>query len=143
MIDPVAALIALLLADAGLTALVANRVYGIPLPPDQELPVDANGMPHAAVLIQPAGGDDSPAVPVIGPRLYLRCHGPTAPASYAVYRALWPIFRDEHGRARGPRRIPGHGVLRSATLSAPDTDLEPERNWPVTVSVLETRWNAI
>ena len=49
--DPVAALVAFLKADAGVAALVADRVYGLELPANQ-----SGSMPRKAVVLQASGG---------------------------------------------------------------------------------------
>lgn len=49
--DPIAALIAVLQADAGVAALAGTRVFGDELPADE-----AGSMPRKAVVLKPSGG---------------------------------------------------------------------------------------
>lgn len=51
MADPIAALVALLKADAGVAALAGVRVFGGELPPDETA-----SMPRHAVVLTPSGG---------------------------------------------------------------------------------------
>lgn len=138
MIDPIAATIALLSADAELAALVAGRIYGAP----PGMPDDTPSPPPKSIVLQAAGGATGAHYPVIMPQLYVRCYGEDGEQSYRVFRALYGIFYDASGMARGPRRVDGRWLLRSATLSQGTGDLEPE-GWPVTFCTLGARWDAL
>lgn len=51
MAEIVTAIVEMLKADAGVTALVGTRVFGGELPPDE-----TKSMPRAAIVVQPSGG---------------------------------------------------------------------------------------
>lgn len=148
MIDPVAALRALLLADATLHALlaldatealpVAKKVVGVPPGLGDNPPV----VPPRSVLLQPSPGPDGGSHQfTIAQPFGVRCHGPSGVAAWDVFRAVWDVFYDANGLARGPRIVANRWYLRSATLTPGIGDLEPE-GWPVVVATLLTRWDA-
>jgi len=133
VINTVAAVRALLLAE-----LTATTVLGVPPGFGDNPPA----VPPVCVLIQASGGNGGIRQAVIAPRLTLRCHGPTALEAWNVYRAVWNVFYDANGEAKPPRMITNRWWLRSATLSQPFSDTEPE-GWPVTVATLEARFDPL
>lgn len=138
MIDPVAALRALLLADTALADLVGTNVKGVPPGFGDEPPAT----PPRSVLIQAAPVDAGQGQQaIIRGRFTLRCHGPTAVDAWNVFRATWDVFYDANGLQRGPRTVENRWRLRSATLGQPMADLEPE-GWPVVAAILECRFDA-
>ena len=145
MIDPVTAIRTLLQGELGLANLTetdtGQGVYRTP-PGLPKGVAGSTGAPRAVVL-QAVGGDVRSDVPVVESRLYVRCYAPNAVESMAIYRALYGVFYDADGRARGPRRIAGRWLLRSAVLSAPTTDEEPESHWPVTLATLTARFDSL
>ncbi len=138
MIDTIAAIRSAFLADAGITALVGTRIYGAPpgLPEGQPSP------PPASIVIQAVGGDVAASDPTLQQRYYVRCYGATGQDTMALYRALYDSVIDTDGRLRGPRLISGRWLLKSATLTAPATDEEPQ-GWPITTTTLTTRFDAL
>lgn len=138
MIDPVAALRALLLADTALVALVGTNVKGVP----PGLGDNPPAVPPRSVLLQasPGGGGGSTQA-ILEQPFTLRCHGPDSTEAWKVFRAAWDVFYDANGNPRGPRLVSNRWFLRSATLSPPMADLEPE-GWPVVAATLLTRWDA-
>jgi hypothetical protein len=138
LIDPIAALRTLLLADGALVALVGTNVKGVPPGFGDSPPA----VPPRSVLIQPIpSGLNTGRQTVIAPQFTLRCHGPTSVDAWKVYRATWDVFYDANGDPRPPRLVSNRWFLRSAALGQPMADLEPE-GWPVVAATLACRWDS-
>lgn len=96
--DIVAALVAVLAADAGVAGLAAARVYGIELPA-----ADAAAMPVKAVVLRPSGGVSPVAgyVEHTAQRVDAYAYGETpyeaARLDRAVFAALKPLRRSTAG----------------------------------------------
>lgn len=138
MINPLVALRELLLGDTALAALVGTNVKGVPPGFGDNPPAT----PPKSVLIQAAPVDAGSGLQaIIRGRYTLRCHGPTAVDAWDVFRATWDVFYDANGLPRAPRIISNRWRLRSAALSQPTSDLEPD-GWPVVAATLECRFDA-
>lgn len=75
MADVIGAIVALLAADAGVAALVENRVFGGELPDDE-----TQHMPRRALVVQPSGGVALTAgsyAEVSSPRIDITAYGAT------------------------------------------------------------------
>lgn len=138
MIDTVAAIRAVLLADAGIAGLVGTRIYAAP----PGLPEGQSSPPPPSIVVQAVGGDMASADPTLQQRYYVRCYGATGQDTMAIYRAIYDILIDTDGRARGPRLIANRWLLKSAMLTSPATDEEPQ-GWPITTTTLTTRFDAL
>ena len=125
MVDPIAALVTFLKADAAVAALVGTRVYGGELPRSE---VDL--MPRAVVVVKPAGGPGGRAyMKFAQPRIDVDCYAATVPDSWVVHLAV----RDALKHMR--RNVTGTVLLHSADVSSDGvTARDPDTDWPVTVS---------
>lgn len=81
--DPIAEIVAYLLADTAVQAIAGERVFG-------ELPRDVNAsMPVAAVVVTPAGGPGRPGVTKIRrTRVDTTCYGATVNAAWKLHLAV-------------------------------------------------------
>lgn len=125
--DPLGALRAFLLADAGVVALVADRVRCLALRDSDE-----EAMPAAAIVLKPAGGPGSPGggYQQFGKtRVDVTCYGRTLDESYDLYLTVMPLLKQL-------QRVKAQNVLlHSAELeSKGSTALHPVTQWPTTYS---------
>jgi hypothetical protein len=126
-VDPVAAIRALLLADADTHALVGDQ--GVVDEIDEAI---APSMPKAIIVLKPSGGPGSPGggyQQYGASRIDLICYGATLYESYHVYLAVYGMLKHLH-------RVVSQGVLiHSATpQSKGSTARDPLNQWPVTYS---------
>jgi hypothetical protein len=121
--DPIAAVRALLAADADVAALLAARVFGGELPG-----AEAKLMPRAAIVVRPAGGTQS-----IGgewqdfgdTRIDVRCYGATPREAYALWRTVHPVLK--HLK----RQVVDETMLHWARpAGGPIAMRDPDTEWP-------------
>ena len=122
--DAIIALRAIVLADAGVAALVGARVFGDELP-DLEAP----NMPRYACVLSPAGGPpDHSYVPISRQSIDVRAYGPTPLGAKKLHLAV-------HNVLKNLRRSVSLGTLiHSLTVeSGPYALREPEAGaeWPL------------
>lgn len=88
--DPVAAVIALLKADASITSQVGSRIFGGELPQSEAI-----SMPRSAIVVKSAGGGfmGSGYQEWHDVRLDLSCYAATPGAAHALYRAALPVLK--------------------------------------------------
>lgn len=125
MVDPIAAVVAVLNADADVAALVAGRVFGGELPREQ-----VESMPRAAVVVSPAGGPGGRGYQDFAKvRVDVDCYGATP-------RDAWLLHLAVRTALKHLRRTVAKGVLlHSADVSADGASgRDPETDWAVTVS---------
>lgn len=123
MADIVAALVALLAAEASVTDVAGDRIYGGELPADQ-----AQYMPRDALVIGPSGGTSLTAgsfVEADAQRFDLLSYGPTTNAAAALGRVAATALRRT-------RRGVHSGVLIHWVRSAGgfSTARDPLTAWP-------------
>ena len=88
MIDAVAAIREVLLADAALVAKVGDRIYL------QRLP-EGHDFDNPAVVFSIRGGSTDLYVPFVRPAIQLACWGKDSVAAQEVYRALHDALHDK------------------------------------------------
>ena len=125
MVDPIAAVRAVLRADAAVAALVGDRVYGGELP---RAAVDA--MPRTAVVVSGAGGPGGGGyIDFAKVRLDVDCYGATPKEAWQLHLAVRTALK--HLR----RTVVKGVLLHSADVSADGSSgRDPDTDWPVTVS---------
>ena len=122
--DALGAIIALLKADATISALLSTRVYGLELPR-----ADADSMPRKAIVINSAGGiGESSFRDVFKYRLDFACYGETPFEAYETFRTLRAVLRDiEKG-------VTSSTFIYSAEHSAgPFSFRDSNTKWPHTI----------
>ena len=87
MIDAVAAIREVLLADSALTAKVGDRIYLLHLP-------EGHDFDQQAVVYSIRGGSTDLYVPFIRPAIQLTCWGKDSVAAQEVYRLLHAALHD-------------------------------------------------
>lgn len=125
MVDPIAAVLAVLKADADVAALAANRVFGGEVPR-----TEVEHMPRAAVVVSGAGGPGGYAyMDFAKVRIDVDCYAATP-------RDAWLLHLAVRTKLKHLRRTHAKGVLiHSADVSADGSSgVDPETDWPVTVS---------
>jgi hypothetical protein len=122
--DGIGAMVALLTADATITALLSSRVYGLELPK-----ADASSMPRKAIVINSAGGQgESSYRDVFKYRLDFICYGETPFEAYEVFRTLRAVLREIE------RQVVSSTFVYSAEHSAgPFSFRDTESKWPHTI----------
>lgn len=125
-VDPVAAVRALLLADAAVAARVGTRITG------EIVEAEAPNMPRQNIVLKPAGGPSEPGggYQDYGKvRLDVICYGSTLNES-------WLLYLDTYAVLRAIRRVKSQSVLvHSAEVSSKgSTARDPVKQWPVTYS---------
>jgi hypothetical protein len=123
--NPLTAVRALLLGDAGVLTLAGARVYAGELPKNQ-----ASLMPRQAVVVSYAGGGGPASdVPVMRPVIDVTCYGATGLQATTLYLAA-------RAALRGLRReFLADSLLHSAVeLSGPLEIRDPDTTWPYTWS---------
>lgn len=135
MTDPLAAIKALLLADAAVAALAGHRVYGIELPASE-----AAHMPRKAVVVRPAGGI-SPVggfVDLTGGRIEIIAWGETAYEAAllagAVFGALKPVRREVAAN------VLVHWI---EDAGGPTAIRDPDTGWPAAVQPYQVLYATI
>lgn len=126
-VDPIAAIIAVLLADPDVAALVSMHVFG------GEVPETLNAtMPLDCVVVKAAGGPGSPGGGFQDygqSRLDFFCYGPTPNASWAVYLAVFHALKQMH------RQKSAGVLLHSADcVSKGASGRDPVKQWPLTLT---------
>jgi len=118
--DPVAALVAYLRSQSEFADLVgAEHIYGDSLPSQA-------GMPRKAVTIRHAGGGGRELyLPIIRPRLEVRCYGETDREASRVFWALYSILNGQCNLIANDTRLmsvlfdAGPSALQDETLNTP------------------------
>lgn len=128
VVDPVAAIRTVLLADGGVAALVETRVYGGEVPEK-----DTNKMGRACVVVNASGG-----MGMSGGEGYLElgkqridtiCYGSTLNEAFTVYCAVHRALKQMH------RRVASGVLLHSAEpVSKGVTARDPVTTWPTTLA---------
>lgn len=122
--DVLADLRSILIADSGVNALVAGRVFVGELPAAQ-----AASMPRKCLVIKDAGGPESNSFLTLhSQRFDAFCYGETPYEANKVRRAVYSSLKSLSRRAQGESLI--HSVMVSGGanfLRDPDTD------WPMRV----------
>ena len=134
MVNYLAGLRALLLADAALVARVGNRVYGLEFP---RASVATNAMPLDSIVLNPSGGLDARSyVQITRPRIDVWAYGPTASDAMwtllAAHDALKYVKNATHGSVR---------IYGANQISGPVNLREPETEWPLVISSWEVLVN--
>ena len=125
MTDAVAILRRLLLDDAGVTDLVANRVYASEIPATIIKPTEAQTMPMKLVIVAAAGGQDKrDSSLVIRPRLLVWSCGESYHEAGRVDRAVFEVLDALQ------RRIVDGVLAHSALTGYPTTVKDAETGWP-------------
>ena len=88
MIDAVAAIREVLLADSALTAKVGDRIYLLHLP-------EGHDFDQQAVVYSIRGGSTDLYVPFIRPAIQLACWGKDSVAAQEVYRLVHDVLHDK------------------------------------------------
>lgn len=126
--DTLAAVIAFLLADAGVAAAVETRVHAPEL-----TKATAALMPVNAILLHRSGGfgPGSNSYLALGvQRLDIKCYGATPYQSGQVYAALRSALKNLH------RAVAANTLLHTASEESGAMDMrELEVEWPLTFSV--------
>jgi hypothetical protein len=126
--DTLAAVIAFLLADAGVAAQVETRVHAPELTQATSL-----AMPTSAIVIHRSGGvgpGSGSFLELQAQRLDIKCYGETPYRSGQVYIALRAALKNLH------RQVYAETLLHTAQEESGAMDMrEPEVDWPVTFSV--------
>lgn len=123
--NPIAAIIDYLKADAGLSSLVNDRVYGMELPA-----ADVQLMPRKCIVIQSAGGPGSSDYTHYGgTRIDVRCYGETSSVAYTVYLAAAEALKQME------RNVQDNTLLHNAIDGGGPSFLrEPGLGWPFILS---------
>jgi hypothetical protein len=123
--NPLTALRAYLIADAGILTLASTRVYAGELPK-----TEADNMPRAALVARLAGGSGPASdVPALYVTVDVTCYGATGLQATALYLAAREALR---GLKRDQLV---DNVLHSAVeLSGPLELRDPDTHWPLTWS---------
>lgn len=129
--------VAFLLADAGVAALVGNHVYGGELPQ-----TEAALMPRGAIVVNDAGMGSGGGsfrfmntgyLPIGINTKDLRCYGATPEAAKAVWLACREALK---GIGLQGRVIAGGCLIYSVSLAGPIGLREPEVLWPLVWSTI-------
>jgi len=125
--DPLAAVRALLEADAAVAAIVGTRVSGGELPE-----AETKNMPRPNIVLKPAGGPGEPGGGYQDygkTRIDVICYGSTLNDSWLLYLAAYTALK-------AISRVKSSGVLlHSAQVSSKgSTARDPVKQWPVTYS---------
>lgn len=117
-----------LLAQTDVAALVSTRIYGRSTPEGF-----ASLDPSASIVLDRAGGDSDPGMPIQETLFGIRCYGASDAGAEAVYMVLRNAMRRMNSNT-----ITGGGityVLCSAIEEAPSVpSLDPDTEWPVVIS---------
>lgn len=127
-VDPLAALRAVVVADATVSALTTHVFAG-------EIPeADNNLMPRASVVLSPSGGPGSSDYLDFGAsRVDVWCYGANLHEAYVVYLAVYQALKQMRRQ-----KVPlagGNVLLHTADpLSKGSTGRDPEKQWPTCLS---------
>ncbi len=123
--NPLTALRAHLLSDAGILALAGVRVYAGELPK-----ADATLMPRYALVASLAGGGGPASdVPIMRVTIDVTCYGATGLQATTLYLAAREALRTLR------RELVSESLLHSAVeLSGPLELRDPDTEWPFTFS---------
>lgn len=125
MVDPIAAVVAVLKADTDVAALAAGRVFGGELPR-----TEVEDMPRAAVLLKPAGGPGGRGYQDFAKvRVDVDCYG-------AIPLDAWTLHLAVRTALKHLRRTVVNGVLlHSADVSADGSSgRDVDTDWPICIS---------
>lgn len=144
MIDPVTVITTLLRGDVAFqTAMNVVKDGGVyRSPPGFPSGAVVNNAPPRGLLIQLAGGEQDDSNPRIEARLLCRLYASSGTEAMKLYRALWVVFYDAQGIARGRRRV-GRWLIYGASLTLPTTTTEPDTSWPLVLTTLSVRLSAL
>ncbi len=119
--DTLDAVTAFLMADAGVAALAARRIW-----PGETPPAEAKDMPRQAVVVAWAGSyGQTSDVPLQQPRVDVTCYGATLQEARTLYLAVLAAFR---GLARA---VYADCLLHSAIQGGgPLMGRHPDTDWP-------------
>jgi hypothetical protein len=120
--DVVAAVVAYLRADAAVLAIVGTRVFGEELPGSE-----AASMPRASVVVSATGGyGQTDAVPLMKPRVDVRCYGATRAAAMTLHLAVYVALRALS------RAVSATGLLHGAIEEGgPQSLRDQDTDWPL------------
>ena len=123
--NPLTAVRAHLLNDAGVLSLAGVRVYAGELPK-----TDASAMPRQAVVVTLAGGGGPASdVPIMQIVIDVTCYGATGLQATSLYLAARSALRTLR------RDLAADSLLHSAVeLSGPMELRDPDTDWPLTWS---------
>lgn len=123
-VDPLAALVTLLAADAGLLTLT-SRVFGGELPETEN-----KSMPRACVVLTPAGGPGSLDYMDFGAsRVDVFAYGENLHEAYLVYLAVYQALKQMQ------RHKVGNVLLHTADpLTKGSAGKDPVKQWPLCLS---------
>jgi hypothetical protein len=126
IVDPIAAVSSVLLADADVAALAGVRVYGGAVPDTAK-----TAMPQACVVVKPAGGAGAGEgyMQWGRSRVDTYCYG-------ASLHEAWNVYLAVYGALKQLQRQVADGVLlhSAAVLSKGALGVDPETQWPVTLA---------
>jgi len=122
--DVVGAIVSILSADSGVSALVGARVYGDEIAPDE-----IHNQPRAAVVVQPSGGAvptfTQGTIPLEAMRVDVLCYGSTRYDADRLRRAVYDSLRAVQRRTEGSVLV--HWINLAGGLA---TGRDPDTGWP-------------
>ena len=120
IVDPLAALIVYLKANAGVAALASTRIYGGELPQSE-----AEAQPRAAIVCHYTGGVPENDVRIQRPRIDVTCYAATQMSASTLYLAVVEALKRMTRGSRNDTLL--HTALQ---VGGPILDRDPDTHWP-------------